>query len=208
MNYPFRQGVMDFVLGKLKAEELCRSLLSLQENYPPWAFDGALNLIGSHDRPRILTQLGEAAEPETVYGMETFRLSGEMLELAKKRLRLLWAIQMAMPGVPCIYYGDETGMEGFADPLNRGSFPWGKEDTEMTETLRHFTALRKAHIALREGSLALEARGDDVLVLRRETAEERVILCVNRSRELRETDISGAEYLEPLGCSMVVTSLN
>ena len=204
MTYPFRQGVMDFVLGKISAETLCRTLLSLQENYPPWAFEGALNLIGSHDRPRILTQLGQAEEPETVYGKETFRLAAEKRTLAQKRLALLWAIQFAMPGVPCIYYGDETGLEGFADPLNRGSFPWGKEDAAMQAQLREFASFRQTHKALRDGALSLDFAGEDVLILRRFAGDEEVTLCINRAEELRKTEIRGAEDLEPLNWRFVL----
>jgi len=208
MNYPFRQSVMDFAMGKCGADRLCRVLLSLQENYPPWAFNGALNLVGSHDRARILTQLGGQEKPGSLYGREVCRLSGAALEEAKKRLVLLWAIQMAMPGVPCIYYGDEAGMEGFEDPLNRGTFPWGREDREMTEILRGLAARRRASVALQSGDLTLEARGEDVLVLRRRTAKETVTVCVNRANAPRQTDIPGAEMLEPLSYQMLETTSN
>ena len=109
-----------------------------------------------------------------------------------------------MPGVPCIYYGDETGLEGFADPLNRGSFPWGKEDAAMQAQLREFASFRQTHKALRDGALSLDFAGEDVLILRRFAGDEKVTLCINRAEEPRKTEIRGAEELEPLNWRFVL----
>jgi len=78
----------------------------------------------------------------------------------------------------------------------------------MTEILRGLAARRRASVALQSGDLTLEARGEDVLVLRRRTAKETVTVCVNRANAPRQTDIPGAEMLEPLSYQMLETTSN
>ena len=53
------------------------------------------------------------------------------LNTAKKLMTLAQLIQLTHPGIPCIYYGDEAGMQGMADPFSRRTYPWGSEDAEI-----------------------------------------------------------------------------
>lgn len=152
-GYPFRQVVLAFVLGQRDGADTARALLSLRENYPAPYFYANLNLLGSHDVPRVLTLLGEAPPAETLTPAEQarFRLSPAQRRLAAARLKLLSLWQMTFPGVPCVYYGDEAGAEGYADPFNRGTFPWGREDRELLAGYKKVIALRRQHAVLRTG---------------------------------------------------------
>jgi 4-alpha-glucanotransferase len=78
---------------------------------------------------------------------------------ARLKLFVLW--QMTFPGVPCIYYGDETGvMEGEKDPENRAAYPWGRENEEIREYFQTMIALRNQYDVLRSGNWeALHADG-------------------------------------------------
>ena len=153
MNYPFRKILLEYLLGYKDAKDTYCAFMSLYENYPKDIFYSLLNLIGSHDVPRILTLLGEADPEESLcdYDRENFKLNKIQVELGKKRLRLLTLIQFTFPGVPCIYYGDEVGMEGYSDPFNRGTFPWGKEDKELLEWHKQVIALRKNNEVFTQG---------------------------------------------------------
>ena len=51
-------------------------------------------------------------------------------------------MQMTFPGVPIIYYGDEAGVRGGADPDNRRTFPWGNEDKEIMAWYKKLTKAR------------------------------------------------------------------
>ena len=68
------------------------------------------------------------------------------------RLKLLALLQMTFPGVPCIYYGDEVGVEGFTDPYNRGPFPWGREDLNLLAWYKKIIALRQQNPVFTRGS--------------------------------------------------------
>ncbi|MDT8903076.1 4-alpha-glucanotransferase [Anaeroselena agilis] len=152
-NYPFRRAAIDFLLGRQDAEATKQTLYSLYENYPRENFLAALNLIGSHDVPRILTLLGGYEEPEHVAFSEQRRqrLGPGERELAVRRLKLLALWQMTFPGVPCVYYGDEAGLEGYAEPLNRRTFPWGREDAGLTAWYRRVIAVRNRYPVLQGG---------------------------------------------------------
>ena len=128
MNYPFRQAIIDYVKGA-DAEHIMDRIMSIVENYPKPVLDVLMNLLGTHDTERILTVI--AGEPMGGNGREwqaNTKLSSEQRELGIKLLKIAVGIQYTLPGFPCVYYGDEVGMEGYRDPFNRGCFPWGKEE--------------------------------------------------------------------------------
>nr|MDA8227880.1 glycoside hydrolase family 13 protein [Desulfitobacterium hafniense] len=91
MNYPFREIFLQFILGDLDAQIVDKKVMSLYENYPRESFYAAMNLIGSHDRARILTLLGEAPPEEemSIAERESFSLSAAARNLAVQRLKLL-----------------------------------------------------------------------------------------------------------------------
>lgn len=144
MNYVLRQLMLDFVLGHKDAAMTAASYGQLVENYPPENLAAMLNVISTHDVPRVLTVLDVEQEPQR----------------AQKRLQLLSLWQFTLPGVPCIYYGDEAGMSGGTDPDNRRTFPWGKENLFLQDWYRQLSHLRQRYAALSTGRyIPLLARG-------------------------------------------------
>ena len=125
MNYPLRQGILDYLTGKAPASSLADVLEQLIENYPPEALANCLNVLGTHDRMRLFTILGGAPAQDEISDKKraAYKLTDGQKGLARSRLWLAALLQMTLPGVPCIYYGDELGLEGFRDPYNRGTFP-------------------------------------------------------------------------------------
>lgn len=147
MNYPFREVMIDFFTGRQDAKHANAVLMSIYENYPPHNFYCNMNLIGTHDVPRILTILGEAPPEQQLLQSqkERYKLPESQKELGIARLKLLSLIQMTFPGVPSIYYGDEAGLEGYGDPLNRGTYPWGNENHELLEWYKTITSVRNKY---------------------------------------------------------------
>jgi len=183
MNYPLRDAVHGFLRGERSAADLCETLETLRENYPPEAFYGSLNLMGSHDRPRVLTLLGDAPPADCLTEEEKrdYRLSAEKRALAKGRAWLAALLQMTLPGVPCIYYGDEAGLEGYADPYNRAPYPWGKEDPDLLAIYRNAIALRRLTPLFTDGDLFPFSCGEEVFGFLRESGGDRCAVVVNRS---------------------------
>ncbi|MEL7568546.1 MAG: 4-alpha-glucanotransferase, partial [Dehalobacterium sp.] len=199
MNYPFRSIFLDFILGKIDAPMAHKRIMSLYENYPRENFYAAMNLIGSHDRERVLTLLGEAPPGEklTEKEKEEFRMDATAREIGFKRLKILSLIQMTFPGVPCVYYGDETGMEGYTDPYNRGTYPWGMEDQEILSWYRRIIRLRREYQVFRDGGFESLYPDRDVYGFRRTGGTEQIIVLVNRN--LSEEKILKADLVEETG---------
>ena len=182
MNYPFRTIMTDFLMGNCSAQKSVQRMMSLYENYPRTSFYSSLNIIGSHDRIRILSFLGKGPEAENASGnsKEYFELSPREYDLAINRLRLLVLMQMTHPGVPCIYYGDEIGMEGGTDPYNRAPYPWDRQNERIKQIYHTMIALRKEYPVFTNGSFAPFSICDDIYGYKRTDDRDEIIILINR----------------------------
>ncbi|NLB39219.1 MAG: hypothetical protein GX810_08250, partial [Clostridiales bacterium] len=168
MNYPLRDAIIRFLTGTTTAAHTVRSIRSLQENYPTPFFYALMNLMGSHDRARILNVLVNREYTQLPIGERGGKtLPPDLRDLAEERYLKMVAIYMALPGMPSIYYGDEVGMEGATDPFSRAPFPWEREHTRLRTQVRDAIALRKERPVLRTGVLRLSCEGNDTLVIAR-----------------------------------------
>ena len=196
MNYPLRDGIMAFLTGS-PAEDFAEKMESLRENYPHDIFYNLMNIIGTHDTPRAITAL--SADPGDWGASRDYRahhwLSGDALAHAKRLLKMAAVIQFTMPGSPTIYYGDEAGQQGYEDPFNRRTYPWGREDAELLSFYRALCAVREGSPALNEGGISFALARGGVLIYERATPEERVLVAVNRTAETRRYKITGTEQL-------------
>ncbi len=190
MNYPFKSAMLDFALNKTSAQQVDGIFMSLKENYPPSAFYSGMNLLGTHDTERVLNLLCEAQAPKTESARERHKLSPQQYDLAKRRLIYLSALQFASPGVPSVYYGDEAGVTGFKDPFNRSTFPWGRQDEQITGAFRFASYLRQVYEVLREGDFKACSYHKDVYGFWRFNEKEGVYTAANRSFEPRTVEIA------------------
>ena len=183
MNYPFRTALLRW-LGGGDAAEFRESMETLQANYPPAAFYGAMNFLGTHDTPRILTLLGADHVPAAKEERAAYALSPAQLARGRARLRLAGMLLYAFPGSPTLFYGDEAGMQGFEDPLNRGTYPWGREDAGLLDFFRALGRLRKKRRSLQSGSLTYIYAQGGGLVIAREHEGETTMAALNAGDEV------------------------
>jgi alpha-glucosidase len=128
----------------------------------PWrSVEHNLNLLGSHDTPRIRTIVGDAARQAVAAGL-----------------------LLTYVGIPMVFMGDELGLEGLDGEHSRTPMPW--HDTEVwkgetAQTYRDLIALRRGHDALRRGGLRWVLVEDDAIAFLRETADERLLVLAARS---------------------------
>ena len=178
MNYPFRNAAIAFFRGGSSADFI-REMETIRENYPPFAFYSAMNSLGTHDTPRILTLLGaeENDQNQSKDWKASFRMDADRLEYAKERLSAAAALLFTFPGSPTVYYGDEAGLEGFEDPFNRRTYPWGKEDAQLIAWYTQLGALRKEYQSLRKGDIRYLDSKHSVLAYTR-TYKDETLLCV------------------------------
>lgn len=176
MNYPFRDAVLGYLTGA-DPSEMMELILSILENYPPQVIRCLMNNIGTHDTERALTVL--AGEPLRGHG----RRWQSMTHLSKDRrahgialMRLAALMQFTLPGVPCIYYGDEAGTEGYRDPFNRTCYPWGNEDAGLVDWYRKLGRLRADCPCLADGEfIPFKADGDGFAYIRQDG--DNALLC-------------------------------
>jgi len=89
----------------------------------------------------------------------------------------------AFPGAPTVYYGDEAGMCGFADPFNRGTFPWGKEDRELVAWYARLCEIRQESPALKRGGIRYYRSGERVLAFSRCYKGDELLAVTNAGNE-------------------------
>lgn len=181
MDYPFTNAVLDYCGGKTGAKTLLHVLTALREWYPEPFWKAQLNLLSSHDVIRAITRLSGAPDRDALSRerQAVYRPSASALAAGKKRYLSATAIQMFCPGVPCVYYGDEAGVTGMADPFNRAPYPWGREDAEILARVRTLAMLRHDLIALKQGHCRMGAPARDVFAVVRYTEESAAVLLVN-----------------------------
>ncbi len=206
MNYPFKESLLNFLLHKISAQKLNDITMSLKENYPPSAFYGAMNLIGTHDTERVLTVLGSNNLPNENIN---FKLTEEEYAIGISRLKLASIVQYSSPGVPSIYYGDEAGVQGMRDPYNRSTYPWGQEDAELLEHFKKLSRLRNSYKLLIDGDYVPYSFSDDIYGFLRvwkhkysksesnnyddipsETADEIILTVINRRCNFHELSVN------------------
>ena len=168
MNYPLREALIQFFLGLENAADTARRITCLQNNYPKEAFYSMMNLIGSHDRSRIINILGECDDQRIDrFAQRDVRMTEEQYALGKARLKKMFTAVSVLPGMPTIYYGDEAGLQGMRDPFCRAFYPWGRQDTELVEHFQQALQMRADNPVLRTGFLRMGAVGEDTLVVER-----------------------------------------
>lgn len=186
MNYPFRNGVLAFLCNR-DARMFADILTEIYSSYPKCVCDCLMNLLGTHDTERILTLLGQTEEdavndaglPNDVLAHK--KMPPERLAAAVKLLEMAAVLQYTVYGVPSVYYGDEAGMEGYHDPFCRRPFPWGRENTGLTEFYRRLGEIRRGHGVFRDGDFRILSVSDGFIAYERKNDCERAVIVANRS---------------------------
>ncbi|HBY97393.1 MAG: alpha-amylase family glycosyl hydrolase [Ardenticatenaceae bacterium] len=180
MNYLFTRAIVGFVVGAnaephllqgigygpvpvLDAAEFAHQVEVLLTLYPPEITMTQLNLLGSHDTPRILSIANQDVSA----------------------VRLAALLLMTFPGAPCIYYGDEIGMLGGKDPGNRSAFPWQSEaawNHALLDEFKYLIAVRREYPALRRGEFKILYAQDPLFAFARRLANQTLIVAVNVGR--------------------------
>ena len=182
MNYPYRTAILNFMRGFDSGRAFKEAVMSIAENYPQQVVSCNMNLLGTHDTPRILTALVDDFDGSRAEKAKR-RLSRNQSEVAHERLLMATFLQYMLPGCPSIYYADEAGMEGYKDPFNRRPYPWGREDTELLEHYMRLGKLRTSCEALRLGDIHFFQAGDKHLGFERSYNGKTVKVYANRSAD-------------------------
>lgn len=170
MNYPFRSSIIDYVLNEDNGTRFKETVMTVAENYPKCVLNTLMNMLSTHDTPRILSMLSRENNVGDKNACAGYTMSPSARDEALSRLRTAAFLQFILPGMPCIYYGDEIGTEGFGDPFNRGYFNWDKvEDNSLREFFIRMARIRKSHEAIRLGDVYVDCDGMGRVKIERKT---------------------------------------
>ncbi len=185
MNYPWRTAILRYCAGTDDGRGLKNVIETIAENYPPQVLQCVMNSLSTHDTARALTWLADPFHGSREQKASRW-LCAEQRRTGLQRLRMAMALQFVLPGMPCIYYGDEAGMEGYEDPFNRRTYPWGREDVALKDYVARLGNLRKGSDVLRLGTVRVAEAGDGRIRIEREYEGKKLVLFCNNGRDLYE----------------------
>lgn len=195
MNYVWRNAIIAFVRGEMSAEDFCESVMTLCEHYPAVALHSMMNILSTHDTPRILTALGIDNVPASREERASYRLSAAERKRAKNRLISASFLQFVLPGCPNIYYGDEIGLEGFEDPFNRRYMGNAQGDAEIFDCYRALSNMKNEHKALQQGRVEPMFAGKGIFAFYRICDEEKILCIVNTAETPYSLTLTGETVL-------------
>lgn len=170
-NYDLGWKLRDWVERKLTATEMAETIRDGVMDLPRAIADCSYNHLTTHDTKRIKRHAGKS----------------------RARLKAGVVLYMTVPGSPCIYYGDEIGMEGAplpgmndAAPISFSSMNWNEADWdgEVYCLYRSMGALRAKKKELFERGAYRVHLTDDrrkILVFSRRTESDFLIAALNQT---------------------------
>ena len=168
MNYPLRQQILDILKQSRSLQDICEEMIRYQENYPADFYYNQLNNIGTHDTERILTMLDGSVEA----------------------LDQAWGLMFMMPGLPCVYYGDEAGLTGGKDPDNRKFFPWKSINPRLFKNCQKWIERRKKYDVLKNGQFfPFYSKTQKIFGIIRYSGNDYVIYAINLSDQEQRLNI-------------------
>ncbi|MBE6717965.1 MAG: glycoside hydrolase family 13 protein [Ruminococcaceae bacterium] len=192
MNYPFKNAIIDYVCGRDNGYGLRDTVMTISENYPSSVLNCLMNVLSTHDTVRVLTALGDIAVPSEKEQRAYYKMSESDLKLAKERLFCAVLLQFILPGMPCIYYSDEIGTEGFEDPFCRTFFDWSRVDNnDILDFYKNITKIKSSYDEVKYGDVEISVLSDNVVSIKRTYCGKTVSAIINTGNYSYDASING-----------------
>ena len=158
------------------------------------------NISGNHDQIRFASIAGGAIDLHSQGKEEgwTQEIGIGDEEKAYKIALLLEVLNMTLPGVPCIYQGDEYAEVGANDPDNRHMMRFdnlNKEERAMKDKVAQLIILRRSSMALLYGEFLPTITTPDTIMYERRYLTDSVIVLIDRASLDYKIIVNGNEYI-------------
>lgn len=195
MNYPWKDAIIGYILSG-NTLSLVRTIRTIIDHYPKQSLDCLMNVLGTHDTPRILTVLGGIhCNNKDEMAQKSAYLTEENKKKAIEKLKIAAVLQFTLPGVPCVYYGDENGMEGHIDPFCRRCFDWEHLNAELIEHYSWLSKIREKYREVFAKGIWKEVFAENgLLIYKRELEEKSLYIYTNLSKSNRSFKKDGKRF--------------
>ena len=192
MNYPLKDAIIAYMQTG-KAADLLNCIRALLNHYPKQTIDCLMNILGTHDTARILTVLGgiycnskEEMASKKAYLSETDKHN------AIEKLKIAAVLQYTLPGVPCLYYGDENAMEGHIDPFCRRCFDWEHLNEDLIGFYSKLGEIREKYRNIfKDGEFEDVIVEESFICYKRTKNNESIYIYANNSSSIYQLNLNG-----------------
>jgi cyclomaltodextrinase len=169
MNYPVKDALKALLQGNENTSQFHKRIQTIINAYNRENLYAMYVPLDSHDTERFITLMNGNID----------------------KVKLAFLFQMAFPGAPAVYYGDEIGLEGGKDPDSRRAFPWKEANwnQELRTCVKTLISLRKRIACLRRGDFLNILTEDGTFAFARVLGEDKVLVVMNASSHTRGIDI-------------------
>ena len=193
MNYVFKKAIISY-LKDGNYHNLRNAIRNVINNYPPFVVDKLMNILDTHDTMRLVNNFYNY-HPKSKADASRFKVNEEVKQMAVCKQKMATILQFTLPGVPCIYYGDEAGLDGFDDPFCRRAYPWGKENKDLMDWYHKLTKMRQDPIFV-GGSYQEVKSNTSMFAFKRIKDDHEVLVLVNNSNVFYEEQINAYDMME------------
>ena len=192
MNYPLKEAIISYMQTG-NAAELLNSIRILLDHYPKQTVDCLMNILGTHDTARILTVLGGIyCNNKEEMASKSAYLNEKEKAIAIEKLKIAAVLQYTLPGVPCLYYGDENGMEGHIDPFCRKCFDWDNLNEDLIGFYSKLGEIREKYKEIfKDGDFQDVIVNESFICYKRTKNNQSIYIYANNSSSIYQLNLNG-----------------
>ncbi len=185
MNYPLKNAIIDYVCQGNESH-LSYVVKEQIDHYPKQVLDSLMNILATHDTFRLASAVGElSAYGKSKEEQEKLFLTGELYSRAINKVKIATLLSYTLCGVPSVYYGDEIGMQGYADPLSRKTFKWDNIDNQLLSFFQKIGEIRRSYSCFANGEYKEIYSKSGAFIFKRYNEECEVLIAVNVGENIK-----------------------
>ena len=192
MNYPLKEAII-LSVRNLDLSFLYKTLREQRDHYSNDVLSNLMNILSTHDTVRLITALaGEEILDKTKQETENLFIPKNEYKDAIEKVKNATFLQYFLYGVPSVYYGDEAGMQGYKDPLNRRFYPWGEEDKQLVGWYKKIGKIRRKYEVFKYGRLVDVYCNNNAYVFKRVDETSELLFAINLSDTEYKLEFNGS----------------